>query len=197
VLDALFTSSLIGGYGLLAVLACLAVLLERHYRFPRSGETRFAGTSHTGAAMTVHGADPGPEQAGVVLPGPLGLALGFAASVAATMAYWSLGAGDSRIGLVLLTLTAAVVGVVTTLPGAIGAGALCWACYSGFVLDRFGTLTLGRGGGQALLVIVLAATAASAAAGLVRWARAVAADLASARSPSAAPATSTRRGLRN
>jgi hypothetical protein len=34
VLDALFTSSLIGGYGLLAVLACRAVLLERHRPVP-------------------------------------------------------------------------------------------------------------------------------------------------------------------
>lgn len=92
----------------------------------------------------------------------------------------------------LLTLTAIAVGAVTTVPGAIGAGALCWAFYSGFVLDRAGTLTLDRGGGQALLTILLAAVAASAVAGLMRWARAVAADRPLARSLSASPVAPAR-----
>ncbi|MCA1674441.1 MAG: hypothetical protein LC799_20375, partial [Actinobacteria bacterium] len=90
-----------------------------------------------------------PERAGVSLPGPLGLAVGFVASIAATMISWAFGAGDDpRVGLVLLTLTAVAVGAVTTVPGAIGAGALCWACYSGFVLGRLGTLTLDRVAGR-------------------------------------------------
>jgi hypothetical protein len=123
------------------------------------------------------------ERAGTSLPGPLGLAVGFAASIAATMISWASGAGDDlRVGLVLLTLTAIVVGAVTTVPGAIGAGALCWAFYSGFVLNRSGILTWDRSGEQALLIIMLAATVASTIAGLMRWARAVAADHASARS---------------
>jgi hypothetical protein len=118
-----------------------------------------------------------PERVGVSFPGPLGLAVGFVASIVVTMISWAFGAGsDPRVGLVLLTLTAIAVGAVTTVPGAIGAGALCWAFYSGFVLDRLGSLTLDRGGGQALLTIVLSAMVASAVAGLVRWARAVAAD---------------------
>jgi hypothetical protein len=103
------------------------------------------------------------------------------------------GAGDDpRVGLVLLTLTAIVVGAMTTVAGAIGAGALSWAFYSGFVLNRTGILTLDRSGGQALLMIVLAATVGSAVAGLARWARAVAADYASARSLPAAPTTPAR-----
>jgi hypothetical protein len=121
--------------------------------------------------------------AGVVLPGALGLAVGFVASIAATLISWALGAGsDPRVGLALLTVTAIAVGAVTTVPGAVAAGALCWAFYAGFILDRAGTLTLDRGGGQMLLTVVLSAVAASAVAGLVRWARAVAADSAPARS---------------
>ncbi|HEV7450974.1 MAG TPA: hypothetical protein VGO16_06225 [Pseudonocardiaceae bacterium] len=123
------------------------------------------------------------ERVGVSLPGPLGLAAGFVASIAVTMLAWAFGAGsDPSVGLVLLTLTAIVVGAMTTMPGAIGAGALCWAFYSGFVLDRAGTLTLDRGGGQALLTILLCAMVASVVAGLLQWARAVAADRALARS---------------
>jgi hypothetical protein len=118
-----------------------------------------------------------PERVGVSLPGPLGLTAGFVASIAVTMLAWAFGAGrDPRVGLVLLTITAIAVGAVTTVPGAIGAGALCWAFYSGFVLDRLGSLTLDRGGGQALLTIVLSAMVASAVARLVRWARAVGAE---------------------
>jgi len=129
-----------------------------------------------------------PERVGVSLPGPLGLAAGFFVSIVVTMLAWAFGAGsDPRVGLVLLTLTAIVIGAVTTMPGAIGAGALCWAFYSGFVLDRAGTLTFDRGGGQALLTILLSAVVASAVAGLMRWARAVAADRALARSLSANP----------
>lgn len=72
-----------------------------------------------------------------------------------------------------------------SLPGSLGLAA-------GFVLDRAGTLTLDRGGGQALLTILLAAVVASAVAGLMRWARAVAADRASARSLSASPVAPAR-----
>ena len=136
--------------------------------------------------MVRHGDLPyqDPDPLGVwPLSGPLGAAAGFFASIFVTMLAWAFGAGsDPRVGLVLLTLTAIAVGVVTTVPGAIAAGALCWAFYSGFVLDRAGTLTLGRGGGQALLTILLCAMVASAVAGLLRWARAVAADRALARS---------------
>jgi hypothetical protein len=110
----------------------------------------------------------GSEQADVSLPGLLGLAVGFAASIAAMMISRAFGAGDDpRVGLVLLTLTALMVSAVTTVPGVIGAGALCWAFYSGFVLNRTGNLTLDRGGGPVLLVIVLSATVASALAGLL------------------------------
>ncbi len=127
-----------------------------------------------------------------VLPGALGLVAGFVASIVMTMLAWAFGAGsDPRVGLVLLTLTAIAVGAMTTVPGAIGAGALCWAFYSGFVLDRAGTLTFDRGGGQALLTILLSAMVASAVAGLMRWARAVAADRALARSLSASANTPT------
>lgn len=136
-----------------------------------------------------------PERAGIPLPGPLGLAVGFPASITATMISWAFGAGDdARVGLVLLTLTATVVGAVTTVSGAIGAGALCWAFYSGFVLNRTGILTMDRSGGQALLIIVLAATVASTIAGLARWARAVAADHASTRSLPAGPIAPARLG---
>lgn len=128
--------------------------------------------------------------AGVVLPGALGFAVGFVASIAATMISWACGAGsDPRIGLALLTVTAMAVGAATTVPGAIAAGALCWAFYCGFILDRAGTLTLNRGGGQTLLTIVLSAAAASTVASLLRWARAVAADCALERQLSASANT--------
>lgn len=142
--------------------------------------------------MLVHrDADQDLDRCGV-LPGALGLAAGFVASIVMTMLAWAFGAGsDPRVGLVLLTLTAIAVGAVTTVPGAIGAGALCWAFYSGFVLDRAGTLTFDRGGGQALLTILLSAVVASAVVGLMRWARAVAADRALARSLSASANTPT------
>lgn len=123
-----------------------------------------------------------PERVGRrYLSGPLGAVVGFVAGIAVTMISLGLGAGtDPRIGLVLLTLTAVGVAVLTTVPGAIGAGMLCWAFYSGFVLDRFGDLTLRQGAVPALLLMLLLPTAASAVAGLLRWARAVAADRAMA-----------------
>jgi hypothetical protein len=117
------------------------------------------------------------ERVGMSVPGPLGLAVSFVASIAATTIAWAFGAGrDPRIGLVLLTITAIAVGAVTTMPGAIGTGAICWAFYSGFVVNRAGILTLDRGGGQALLIILLAAMVASAVASLARWVRIIAAD---------------------
>lgn len=65
----------------------------------------------------------------------------------------------------------------TTVPGAISAGVLCWGFYSGFVLDRFGVLTLAHGCGQALTLIVLAAMTASVITAALRLVHAIAADL--------------------
>ncbi len=131
--------------------------------------------------------DPDPS-GGWPLPGPLGVAAGFFASIVVTTLAWAFGAGsEPRVGLALLTVIAIALGAMTTVPGAIGAGALCWAFYSGFVLDRAGTLTLDRGGGQALLTILLSAVVASAVAGLMRWARAVGAERTQARPLSITP----------
>lgn len=118
-----------------------------------------------------------PDRAGARLSSPNAFVVGFITSSTVTMISWGFGAGDDpRVGLVLLTLTASALGAVSTVPGAIGAGALCWACYSGFVLNRMGVLTLDGGGEQALLTIVLAATATSGGASLMRWIRAVVND---------------------
>lgn len=107
-----------------------------------------------------------PKLVGRYLSGPLGGVVSFVAGIAATMISLGLGAGtDPRIGLVLLTLTAVGVAVLTTVSGALASGVLCWAFYSGFVLDSFGDLTLHRGAAQALLLMLLLAAAASAAAG--------------------------------
>jgi hypothetical protein len=107
-----------------------------------------------------------PERVGGYLSGSLGVAVGFVAGIGVTMISLGLGAGsDPRIGLVLLTLTAVGIAVLTTVPGAIGAGMLCWAFYSGFVLDSFGDLTLHHGAGPALLTMLLLPAAASAVAG--------------------------------
>jgi hypothetical protein len=76
------------------------------------------------------------------LPAGVGFALGFAASVITTMLARLLGAAsDPNVGLVLLAVTAATVGALTTPIAALGSAAQCWACYTGFLLNRLGVLT--------------------------------------------------------
>jgi hypothetical protein len=110
---------------------------------------------------------PGPGSSGQQLPYfrlPVGLAfaLGFGASIVMTLLAWFLGAGDAPgVGLFLLTVTAAAVGATTTPLGAVAAASTSWMLDDGFILNRFGVLTLDHRAVTALAVIVLAAVVPS------------------------------------
>jgi K+-sensing histidine kinase KdpD len=109
-----------------------------------------------------------------VLSGAVGGVLGLPAGAGAAIAAWAFG-GDPTIGIVLAAGAAIALATLTTTVGAVIAGALCWACYDGFVLHRFGTLDGGRADLVALGVVVVAAVAARVVAAAVRHARTTAA----------------------
>ena len=99
----------------------------------------------------------------------MSFALGVGTGTLATLLAWVLGAGhDPRVGLVLLALTVGAVGAMSTPWGALAAVLPVWALDTGFVLNRFGQLTLDHRGIPTLVVLTLAATVPSVA---TAWAR--------------------------
>jgi hypothetical protein len=88
----------------------------------------------------------------------MSFALAFGVGILATLLAWVLGAGhDPRVGLVLLVLTAGAVGAASTPWGALVGALPVWALDTGFVLNRFGVLTLDHRSIPALAMITLAA----------------------------------------
>ena len=89
-------------------------------------------------------------------------AIGFGAGIGTTVVAWLAGAGHAAlVGLVMSALTAAVVGMVSTPLGVTAAAMVIWAFDDGFVVNRFGVLSLDRHGWAALVVIVFSGVAAS------------------------------------
>lgn len=105
--------------------------------------------------------DPTPP-----LPGPVGAATGLPCGVAAVAVTWALG-GDPAIGLALAVVAAVLIGARTTVPGAVVGAALCWACYDGFVVNRFAVLGGSRGELAALASLAAVAVGASAVRALI------------------------------
>ena len=68
------------------------------------------------------------------------MALGLPAGVTAVLVGWLLG---GHPGVVLMLTTVAAVGARTAPRAALAAGAVCWACYDGFVLHGLGVLDAG------------------------------------------------------
>lgn len=99
----------------------------------------------------------------------LSFAVGFVAGVPATVLAWLCGAGqDTRIGLIVVALTAAAVGAASAALGALAAALPLWALDTGFVINRLGTLSLDHRTIPALATMILAAEASCVLAG---WAR--------------------------
>jgi hypothetical protein len=99
----------------------------------------------------------------------LSFAVGFASGIPATLLAWWCGAGrDPVVGLVVLTVVAAAVGAVCTPLGALVAAVPLWALDTGFVLNRFGVLTVDHRSLPALATIQLAAILSSLAAAWTR-----------------------------
>lgn len=114
-----------------------------------------------------------PEVVPPRLPGSTGSALGFFAGIAATLVAFPLGADDwPPVALVLLGLVVLVVGLSTTLLGALAGAAQCWGLYSGFVLHQFGELHL-DGPGRVALVLLAGLAVTASVAGLALRAHAV------------------------
>ena len=89
-------------------------------------------------------------------------ALGFGAGILVTLLAWLVGAGHAPlIGLVLLALTAAAVGSVSTSLGAFAAAIPVWALDTGFIVNRFGELSLDHRSIATFAAIALAAITAS------------------------------------
>jgi len=119
-----------------------------------------------GVPRPVHLSDAGQRVSGV---STWAFALGVGTGTLATLLAWVLGAGhDPRVGLVLLALTVGAVGAMSTPWGALAAVLPVWALDTGFVLNRFGQLTLDHRGIPTLVVLTLAATVPSVA---TAWAR--------------------------
>ena len=92
----------------------------------------------------------------------MAFAVGFGAGIAATVIGWLLGAGrHPMVGLGVLALSVAGVGAVCTPLGALAAAVATWALDTGFILNRFGVLTLDRRTVLALVVLTVAALAPS------------------------------------
>ena len=73
--------------------------------------------------------------------GWVGYPLGFAAAVTATVVAVAAHATNRPLwSAVALTVTAAVVAAVTTLPAALATAGVCWMLHAGFVLGRRGEL---------------------------------------------------------
>jgi K+-sensing histidine kinase KdpD len=104
------------------------------------------------------------------MPGAVGGVLGLPAGAIAAIAAWAF-AGDHTTGLVFAAGAAVILASMTTTVGAVVTASLCWACFDGFVLHRFGTLDGGRDDLVALGIVVAAALAARAIAAVVRHIR--------------------------
>jgi hypothetical protein len=84
-----------------------------------------------------------------------GVALGLVAGLAATLLAWVFGAGtEPVVGLLAATSAAAAVAWWTAVPDGLAAAAVCWACYDGFVVHRFGELGFGGDDIAALLIML-------------------------------------------
>ncbi len=101
-----------------------------------------------------------------------GYPLGFVAAIAVTIvAVAAGGTAHPQWTLIALVATAAAIGAVTTLRAAVATGALCWALHAGFVIDRFGELTLTTDTTRAAAVLAAAVLLASGIAHTVRTVR--------------------------
>lgn len=107
---------------------------------------------------------PRPAAARARVPGSLGIALGLPAGVlvAATSG------GSAVVGVVVATVVAAGLGLLTEpLPAGV-VGLQVWACWDGFVQHRLGVLSAEPADRAALAVVVGAALVAAGAAALRR-----------------------------
>lgn len=82
---------------------------------------------------------PAPIDFRPLPPVGVGVALGLPAGVAAVLVTSLLG-GNPVLGLLLAVAVAVAVGTRTAPVAATAAGAVCWACYDGFVVHRLGEL---------------------------------------------------------
>jgi hypothetical protein len=101
------------------------------------------------------------------ISGPLGSAAGFAAGIAAAVVASLAGATEHHvIGLFTLALAVAVVSAVTTVLGALAAGAQCWLLYASFIVGRSGGLVLDESSADAAgLFTIVALTATGIGSG--------------------------------
>jgi hypothetical protein len=103
------------------------------------------------------------------VPGGIGSVLGLLVGTVATLLGAAVGArGHPVLGLVLLGGAALTVAALTSPAGALAGGAQCWALWDGFLVNRFGELTLTHSTALALLVLALAASVTAAAASWLR-----------------------------
>jgi hypothetical protein len=99
----------------------------------------------------------------------LSFTVGFGSGIPGTLLAWWCGAGrDPVVGLIVLTVVAAAVGAVCTPLGALVAAVPLWALDTGFVLNRFGTLTVDHRSLPALGIIQAAAILSSVASAWTR-----------------------------
>ena len=103
------------------------------------------------------------------MPGGIGSVLGLLTGTAATLLDAALGARTHPIlGLVLLGGTALTVASLTSAAGALASATQCWTLWDGFLVNRFGELTLTRSTALALLLLTFAAPAAAVIASWLR-----------------------------
>jgi hypothetical protein len=101
-----------------------------------------------------------------------GYPLGFVAAVAVTtVAVAAGGTAHPLWTLVALAGTASAIAVVATLRAALATGALCWALQAGFVIGRFGELTLNADAVRAAVVVAAVVVLGFGIAHVVRVAR--------------------------
>jgi hypothetical protein len=104
-----------------------------------------------------------------------GYPLGFVAAIAVTIVAVAAGGTAHPLWtLAALAATAAAIGTVTTLRAALATGALCWALHAGFVIGRFGELTLTADTVRAAPILAAAVVLGFGLAHAVRVARVVA-----------------------
>ena len=97
------------------------------------------------------------------VPGGVGSALGLLAGTAAALLGAALDARDHpALGLALLGGTAVTIAGLTSAAGALAAAAQCWALWDGFLVNRFGELTITRASALALLVVAVVAPVVAA-----------------------------------
>jgi len=97
------------------------------------------------------------------VPGGVGSALGLFAGTAAALLGAALDGHDHpALGLALLGGTAVTIAGLTSAAGALAAAAQCWALWDGFLVNRFGELTITRASALALLVLAVVAPVVAA-----------------------------------